>query len=150
MLMCERPLLKESQSFSPREALLTSVVEVIPNGPLQLRRPLAKHTRQILEIVTSSDPKLAHKVLRRRFQIAVVFDATGASLFVFWTAEVGIGRYGLRAFEALQARLGFGLCGGVVGAFAEEFVGGDAFLDAEFLAGVALGVVWGGNVSILP
>jgi len=47
----------------------------------------------------------------------------------------------LRAFEALQAGFGFGCGGRVEGTFAEELVGGNAFLDAEFFAGVTLGVV---------
>lgn len=125
-----------------------SVVQVIPNSALQLRRALAKHTRQVLKIVASGDAELAHKVLRRGLQIAVVLDATGAFL-VFGTAEVGVGRYGLCALEALQTCLGLGLCGWVEGAFTEELVGGDTFLNAELLASVALGVVWGVNVSDL-
>lgn len=119
----------------------SSVVQVIPNGTLQLRRALAQHTRQVLQIISSGDAELAHKVLCRSLQVAVVLNATGA-LLVFGTAEVGVGGNGLRAFEALQACFGLILCGRVVGAFAEEFVGGNAFLDAEFFAGVALGVVW--------
>lgn len=118
----------------------SSVVQIIPNSTLQLRRALAKHARQVLQIIASGDAKLAHKVLCRSLQVAVVLDATCA-LLVFGTAEVRVGRDGLGAFEALQAGLGLVLCGRVVSAFAEELVGGDTFLDAELFASVALGVV---------
>lgn len=127
----------------------SSVVQVIPNSTLQLRRALAKHTRQVLQIISSGDAELAHEVLCRSLQIAVVLNATGA-LLVFGTTEVCVGRDGLRAFETLQTGLGLVLCGRVVGALAEEFVGGNAFLHAELFAGVALGVVWGVVVSDWP
>jgi hypothetical protein len=117
-----------------------SVVQIIPDGTLQLGSTLTKHTRQVLQIIACGDSKLANKVLRSRLQVAVVLHAASA-LLIFGAAEVSVRRDGIGAFESLQARLGFGLCGRVVGAFAEELVGRDAFLDAELLAGVALGVV---------
>jgi len=120
-MLCQRLTSYTSQKIPTTNLHTPSVIQIIPNSPLQLRRPLAKHTRQILQIIASGNPEFAHKVLRRRLQIAVVLDAAGA-FFVFGTAEVGVGRDGLRAFEALQAGLGFGLGGGVVDAFAEEFV----------------------------
>jgi hypothetical protein len=98
------------------------VVKVVPNRTLQLRRAIAQHARQVLEIIASGDAELADEVFGGSLEIAVVLNASGAFL-VFRTTKVGVGRDGLRAFEALQARLGFGLCGWVVGAFAEEFVG---------------------------
>jgi hypothetical protein len=98
-----------------------SVVQVIPNSTLQLRRTLPKHTRQVLQIIASGDAELAHEVLCRSLQIAVVLNATRA-LFVFRTTEVGVGRDGLCALEALQTCLGLGLCGWVESAFAEELV----------------------------
>jgi hypothetical protein len=125
-----------------------SVVEVIPNSTLQLRRTLAEHTRQIFQIIASGNAELAHEVLCRSLQIAVVLDATRA-LLVFGAAEVSVRGDGLCALEALQTCLGLGLCGWVEGAFAEELVGGDTLLNTELLAGVALGVVWGVIVSDL-
>lgn len=125
-----------------------SVVEIIPNSTLQLRRTLAEHARQVFQVIASSDAEFAHEVLCGSLQIAVVLDAT-RTRFVFRTTEVGVGRNGLCALEALQTCLGLGLCGWVEGAFAEELVGGDTFLNAELFAGVALGVVWGELVSDL-
>ena len=87
---------------------LRSVVQVIPNSSLQLRSSLPKHARQILQIITSSDTELAHKVLCRSLQITVVLDAS--ALLVLGAAEVGVGRDGLGAFKALQTGLGLILC----------------------------------------
>jgi hypothetical protein len=116
------------------------VVKVVPNRTLQLGGTVAQHARQVLEIIAGGDTELANEVFRGSLEIAVVLDASSA-LLVLGAAEVGVGRNGLGAFEALQACLGFGLRGGVVGAFAKELVGRDALLDAELFAGVALGVV---------
>ena len=138
MLLTPHALRHPKESLNLRKR--SSVVQIIPNSTLQLRRALAKHARQVLQIVASGDAELAHKVFCCSLQVAVVLDATCA-LLVFGTAEVRIGRDGLGAFEALQAGLGLVLCGRVIGAFAEELVGGDTFLDTELFAGVALRVV---------
>ena len=103
MLLTPHALRHPKESLNLRKR--SSVVQIIPNSTLQLRRALAKHARQVLQIIASGDAELAHKVLCRRLQIAVVLDATGTFL-VFGTAEVGVGRDGLSAFEALQAGLG--------------------------------------------
>ena len=116
------------------------VVKVVPNRTLQLGSTIAQHARQVLEIIASGDTELADEIFGGSLEITVVFDASSA-LLVLGAAEVGVGGDGLGAFEALQACLGFGLRGGVVGAFAKELVGRDALLDAELFAGVALGVV---------
>jgi hypothetical protein len=86
------------------------VVKVVPNRTLQLRRAVTQHARQVLEIIASGDTELAHEIFGGSLEIAVVLDASGA-LLVFGTAEVGVGRDGLGAFEALQTCLGFGLRG---------------------------------------
>ena len=98
------------------------VVKVVPNRTLQLGGTVAQHARQVLEIIAGGDTELANEVFRGSLEIAVVLD-TSSTLLVLGAAEVGVGGDGLGAFEALQARLGFGLRGWVVGAFAKEFVG---------------------------
>jgi hypothetical protein len=94
-------------------------IQIISNRALQPRRALPEDLCQILNIITSSNPKLPNKVLCRRLQIAIIFRHT---LFIFST-KVGVRGDGCRAFEALQTGLGFGLGCGIEGAFAEEFVG---------------------------
>jgi hypothetical protein len=98
------------------------VVKVVPNRTLQLGSTIAQHARQVLEIIASGDTELADEIFGGSLEITVVFDASSA-LLVLGAAEVGVGGDGLGAFEALQACLGFGLRGRVVGAFAKEFVG---------------------------
>ena len=98
------------------------VVKVVPNRTLQLGGTVAQHARQVLEIIAGGDTELADEVFGGSLEIAVVLNTSG-SLLIFGTAEVRVGRDGLRAFEALQTCLGFGLRGWVVGAFAEELVG---------------------------
>lgn len=127
-----------SQTPSPPQS--HSVLQIIPDSPLQLRRPIPQHTRQILQIIPSRDPKPPHNVLRRALQIAILARRAW-HLLVFGTAEVGVGGDGLGAFEALQTGLGFGLGVRIEAALAEEFVGGNAFLRAELFAGIAFGVV---------
>ena len=85
---------------SPNLQKHSLIVQVVPNSTLQLRRALAEHARQVLKIIASGDAKLAHKVLCGSLQVAIVLDATGA-LLVLRTAEVGVGRDGLCALEAL-------------------------------------------------
>jgi hypothetical protein len=106
------------QTRSPRNL----VVKVVPNRTLQLGSTIAQHARQVLEIIASGDTELADEIFGGSLEITVVFDASSA-LLVLGAAEVGVGGDGLGAFEALQACLGFGLRGRVVGAFAKEFVG---------------------------
>ena len=102
---------------------------------------LAKHTGQTFEIITGRDAKLANKVLRCRFQVAIVIS-TASRRFIFWTAEVCIGTDGRGTFKALEPRLGFGLNGRVEGALAEELVGGYGLLVTKFVSGVFLVIVW--------
>lgn len=85
---------------------------------MQLGRALAEQRTQILQVVARGDAKLPDKVLCRTFQIAIVFWR-----LVFGTAEICVRGDGLRALEALQARLCFLLLRGVKGGAAEELVG---------------------------
>lgn len=111
---------------------------------LQLSRPLPQDIRQILQIITSRDPKLPHKIPRRALQIAVIPILVSLRHVVFRSTEVGVAANGRSAFEALETLLGFCLGGSVEVVAAEEFVRGDAFLGSEFFAGVFFVVVWGG------
>ena len=108
---------------------------------LQLTRPLPQHLRQILQIIPGRDAKLAHEIPRRALQVAVVAILVHLQRLVLGPAEIRVAGDGRRALEALQPGFGFGLGGRVEGGAAEEFVRGDAFLRAEFGAGVLFGVV---------
>lgn len=127
--------------------LLELRIQIIPNSPLQLRRPLAKNIRQILNIIPRRNPKPPHKIPRRTLQIVILAEIH--LVVILRSAEIRIRRDRRRALESLQTRSSFGLGVGVVGVAAEEFVGGDAFLAAEFFAGVAFGVVWYINIRAL-
>jgi hypothetical protein len=59
-------------------------VEVVPDSALQLRSALAKHVRQVFEVVASGETEFADKVLCGSFEIAVVFVCR----VVFGSAEV--------------------------------------------------------------
>lgn len=82
-------------SFLPLEP--RSRVQIVPYSPLQLTRPVAQHTRQILNIIPRGNPKLPHKVLGRRLQIPII--ALGN--LIFRTAEIGVRGDGRGALEAL-------------------------------------------------
>lgn len=103
---------------------------------MQLSRPLPKHLREIVQIIAGRNAELAHKVPRRTLQVAVIPVLVGGGQIVFGPAEVGVTGDGRRAFEALQSTLGLGLRGRVEVVAAEELVRRDAFLVAEFRAGV--------------
>ena len=120
-----------------------STVQVRADGALQLGGALAQHVRQVLEVVGRGDAEAAHKVARRRLEVAVTTGAPRSVLgpVVLGPAEVGVARDGRGALESLQARLGLGLRARVEGAPAEELVRGDALLRAELLARVLLALV---------
>lgn len=91
--------------------------------------------RQVLQIVTGRDTELADKVACRALQVAVVAVVErAAGTILLGPAKVGIAGDGGGALEALQAGLGFRLCTRVEGGAAEELVGGNALLVAEFAA----------------
>lgn len=113
-------------------------VEITSNSTLKPRGTLAQHLRQILQIITSRDTKFAHKVLSSTLQITIIFT----SIFLLGSSEVCVRGDGGRSFETLKSLLGFSLGVWVECAFAEELVRGNAFLGAEFLAGVFLFVIW--------
>ena len=133
---CPNPTARKRSPSSHLHDLATLILQIIPDSTLQLRCPIPKHTRQILQIIASGNPEAPHNVLGRGLEIAVLASSAG-TLFVFWTAKVCVGGDGLGAFETLQAGFGFGLGGWIEAAFAEELVGRDAFLCAELFAGVA-------------
>jgi len=94
-------LLASSLSLQPlrvskhiRELVLR--VQVVPDGALQLRRALAQHARQVLEVVAGRDAEFADKIFGGGFEVAVVFFLH----VVFGPAEVGVGGDGSCAFEA--------------------------------------------------
>jgi len=121
-------------------------VEIPRHRASQLSSALACHTDQILQIIARRNAELAHKILRGALQIAVLLPGH----VVLRPAEVRVAADGLRALEALQPGLRFGLRVGIEGAFAKELVAADAFLVAEFLARVLFAVVfWGVVVSVL-
>lgn len=105
---------------------------------MQLSRPLPKHLRQIVQIITGRNAELTHKVPRRTLEVAIIPVLVRGGQVVFGPAEVGVTRDRRRAFEALQSALGLGLRGRVEVVAAEELVRRDAFLVAEFRAGVFL------------
>jgi hypothetical protein len=105
---------------------------------LKPRGTLTQHLRQVLQIITSRNTKFAHEVLCGTLQITIIFT----SIFILGSSEVCVRGDGGRSFETLKSLLGFGLGVGVECAFAEELVGRNAFLAAEFLAGVFLFVIW--------
>lgn len=47
-------------------------IQIRPHRPPKLRRPLPKHLRQVLQIISCRNPKLPHKVLCRTLKITVV------------------------------------------------------------------------------
>jgi hypothetical protein len=91
--------------------------------------------RQILQIITSRDPKAAHKVLRRRLQVSVTIVHCGE--LVLGPAEVGVAGDGGCAVELAQTLLGLGLGVGIVSFAAEVLIRGNSLLCAE--AGFGLG-----------
>jgi hypothetical protein len=115
-----------------------STIQIIPNSPLQLARPLAQQTTKILQIIPRSNPKLSHKILRSALQIPILLLPSLA----LGSSKISIGRNTRRALETLQSLLGFRFSRGIKIIATEEFVRGDAFLDAEFLAGVAFRVIY--------
>ena len=117
----------------------TLTIQIIPNSTLQLLRPFAQHTRQILQIITRRDPKPAHKIPRRILHARIL--AQVLNLLLFRAAEIGVRGDGSGTLETLQTAARFGLRGWVEGVAVEEFVAADAFLRAEAFAGVAFGVV---------
>lgn len=123
---------QQISTISPR---LT--IQIRPHRTPQLRRPLPKHLRQVLQIIPRRDPKLPHKVLCRALKVTIVLLAP----FILFAPEIRVRRDGAGALKALEPRLGLRLCRGVEGAFAEELVRGDALLGAELLARIALAVV---------
>jgi len=124
----------------------SSVPKISSNSTLQPRSTFSKRGRKIVDVISRRDTKLADKVLGRGLEVAVVLLGLGLR-----AAKVGVGRDGGGTLEALEASLGFGLHGGVVGTLAEEFVGGDALLVAKLLAGVVRFVICrGGIVSKRP
>ena len=136
------PSLKPSHKTAQKD----STVQIAPNSTLKLRRSLTQHLRQILQVVRSSDAKLAHKVPRRALHVAIVAIVLRRRV-LFRSSEIGVAGNGRRSFEALQARLGFRLRVRIEGAFAEELVRGDAFLAAEFLPRELFFVVCGRCLS---
>ena len=138
------PLVRKRVLTTPTQPNHTIFLRVqIPrHRPSQPPTPFPSHTDQILQIITRRDAELPDKILRRALQIPVLF----ARDIFFRTPKVRVAADGLRALEALQAVLCFGRGGGVEGSLAEEFVGADALLVAEFLARVLFAVVdcgWG-------
>lgn len=111
-------------------------VQIIPNSTLQPLCSLSQHLRQIIQVISCRDTKLPHKVLSRTLQIPIILFRV-----LFLPSKVGVRRNGTCTLKTLQTLLGFRLCVRVEGALAEELVAGNAFLGAEFLAGVFLGVV---------
>lgn len=93
------------------------VAKVRSDGSLEPGGHLARHLCQVLEIITGRDAKLAHKVLGRRLEIAILLLR-----LILRSSKVSIGRDGTRALEALESGLGLSLGVGVKGTLAEEFV----------------------------
>lgn len=116
-----------------------SAAEVGPDGALQLRGALAEGAAQVLEVVAGRDAEAADKVLGGRLEVAVVVDGR---VVLVGPAEVGVGRDGRGALEALEARLGLGLGVGVVVAPAKVLVRRDALLGAELGAGKVVALVY--------
>jgi hypothetical protein len=71
-------------------------VEVVPDSALQFCSALAKHVRQVFEIVASRKTKLADKVLGSGFKVTIVFFPD----IVLGSAKVCIGGDGACAFES--------------------------------------------------
>jgi hypothetical protein len=80
-------------------------VEVTPDGTLKPRSTLTQHLRQVLQVISSRNSKLAHKVLRCTLKITIIIS-TG---FLLRTSKVCVGRNGGCSFESLQSLLSFGL-----------------------------------------
>ena len=118
-------------------------VQIPRDRASELPSTLAGDVDQILEIVASGEAQSTHKILGRALEISIFPGALEAGQVVLRPAEVGVGRNARRAFEALQAVLGLGLRVCVKGAAAEEFVGRNALLRTEFLAGELFGFVCG-------
>ncbi len=51
----------------------TSAVQVVPNCPLQSGSTFTKHLRQVLQVVTSRQPKSSNKVLCGPLQVPIIF-----------------------------------------------------------------------------
>lgn len=130
-----------SCSPSPKHTLILTVcclvAQVAPDRALQLGRALSQHLGQVLQVVTGGDTEFPHKVLGGALQVAIVL----AVVLLLGSAEVGVGRDGRGALEALQAGLGLGLRVGVVLALAEELIGGDSLLVPELASRIVLAVI---------
>ncbi len=75
-----------------------STIQIIPNSPPKLSRPLPNHRSQILNIIPRRDPKFPHKILRRILHIATVIPRLQ---LILWTAKVRVRADGGGAFETL-------------------------------------------------
>lgn len=87
---------------------------------LQSRRALAQQVGQVIQVIASRDAELAHEILGRVLEVAVV---VAGGPILLGPPEVSVAADGGRALEALEARLGLVLCRGIEGTAAEELVG---------------------------
>ena len=71
-------------------------VEIRANSSLQPRSTFAQDVGQVFQVIASRDAKLAHKVLGRGFEVAVILLG-----LVLGPAKVSVGRDRRGALEAL-------------------------------------------------
>lgn len=115
----------------------SSAAQIITNSSLESRSPLAQDVAQVLKIVAGSDAKLAHKVLGRRFEVAILLLG-----LIFRPPKVRVGRNRSGTLEPLQSVLGFGLSVGVEGTLAEVFIRRNTLLSSKLAASIVLRLIY--------
>lgn len=123
-----------SQAKSPQTGR-NLAPEVAPDGALEAGSAFAESLGELLQVVAGRDAKLADQVLGSALEVAVV---VGRANVLLGPAEVGVGRDGRRALEALQPRLRLGLNRRVEVTLAKELIRRNRLLRAELLARVRL------------
>lgn len=128
---------------SLHEKSKTLTIQIPRDGTSQLPGPLSGHAEQPVQVVSGRQTEATDKIFRRGFQIAVASQSVGAlGQIVFGTSKISVRGDRRGAFEALQALFRFRLRRRVEIVAAEEFVGGYAFLAAEFLTGIGVRIIF--------
>lgn len=108
---------------------------------LQLSSALSQYVRKVFQVIPGRDAEFPDEIPRGAFQISIVPVFVCLRDVILRSPKVSITADRSRAFEALETLLGFGLRGRIKIIASEELIGRDAFLGAEFLAGVLLIVI---------
>ncbi len=108
---------------------------------LQFRSALPQYIRKVFQVIPCGDPEFPDKVPRSAFEISVIPIFVCVGDVILGSPKISITADRAGAFEALETLLGLGLGRWVEVIAAEEFIGRDAFLGAEFLTGIFFVVI---------